>query len=48
MEFRGFKIDFMALAALVGAVSGLWMQIKSNNKKKEEVPDAQKQDIPSP
>lgn len=38
MEFKGFKIDFMALAALIGAVSGFVLQIKGitkRNKQKE-------------
>lgn len=42
MEFRGLKIDFTALAALIGSISSLYLVIKGtkqrkrDNKKKEE------------
>jgi len=34
MEYKGFKIDFTALAALVGAVGGLLMAIKGRKQQK--------------
>lgn len=39
MEFKGLKIDFSALAALVTAITATYLAIKGkkqNNKKKKE------------
>ena len=40
MEFRGVKIDLVALAGVITAISGLLMHLKGmSNKKNNEVQD---------
>jgi hypothetical protein len=34
VEFKGFKIDFTALALLATAISGLVMQLRGHTKRK--------------
>ncbi len=36
MDFKGFKIDFLGLAAFVTALGALYSKIKSHSKKKEK------------
>lgn len=38
MEFKGLKIDFMALAAAITAIAALWTAVKgAKNKEKKRV-----------
>lgn len=37
MEFRGFKLDLIGLAAAIGAIATLWTAIKgARNKEKQD------------